>query len=85
MTKVQCKLCEKEKDGFCLAKRTGITLNKKRTCNKFVESKEKFLAEEKRMARSKPVPVYKQTFRYYEKLLNGFTSDENGSDYVRVK
>lgn len=85
MTKIQCKFCEKEKDSFCSAKRVGVALNKKRVCHKFIESKEKVLAEEKRKARSKPIPMYKQTFRYYEKLLNGFTTDKEGSDYVKVR
>jgi hypothetical protein len=48
--KVQCNLCEYEKEGFCLKKTQGnkpqkIQLNKRRTCSLYSEAPLKVLAD----------------------------------------
>jgi hypothetical protein len=83
--RVECKFCSKEKDGTCTAKKgTGIKLTKHRTCSKYMADEIKIKNEEVRKSTNPPIPTYKYTWRYYDKLLGGDGGGEDGPDLIRV-
>jgi hypothetical protein len=84
MSKVECRLCSKEKDGKCCAKKNStVDTTKHRVCSKYKEDSIKVGEEKVRQGASRKLPVYRATWRYYANILAGADYKENL--FIRVK
>lgn len=43
MSKVRCKFCVNEEEGFCVKKKVSVKINKKRACNLYADDQDKMM------------------------------------------